>query len=86
MIAVDLDSVEVGVMVYSLARVPIGIVRIHMEMNGNYAAKPRRVLDNGKWKDRFTYRQSGLYRSTKDAGQVLIAESEAAGGDGGDEY
>jgi hypothetical protein len=74
MIEVNLDSVEPGTMVFNSARVPLGIVRVYRQMNGNGPHKEVRHLDNGKWSDRAAYRRSALYRriQTETAGRVFI--------------
>jgi hypothetical protein len=71
-IEIDIDEVPAGTMVYNAARMPLGIVRDSLAMNGNRPPIPERHLDNGKPGDRYGYRRSGMYRAAKDNGPVLV--------------
>lgn len=67
----DIDKAPLGVMLYDAQLLPLGIVRLCREMNGNGPSKERRVLDNGKPQDRFAYRRKILYRVAKERGPVF---------------
>lgn len=78
-IEVDIDDVADGTMVYDAAKAPLGVVRDYLSMNGNYAPKKVRHLDNGKPSDRFAYRRSGLYRRAMKYGPVYILARSVPG-------
>lgn len=72
MTATYIDEVPVGTMIYSAAGVLLGIIREHLMERGFREPIMQRVLDNGKWKDRYVYRRRLLYRYAKRQGMVFV--------------
>lgn len=70
---VKLDDVAVGEWVYDHTGAVIGQVGIHLEMNGNSAAKERRTIEAGS---KFAYKRMGLYHMWRKK-PVFIKEKKA---------
>ena len=70
---VKLDDVATGTMVYSMSRMPLGVVRGYQTTGGH----PQRHLDNGSRKDRFAYRRKILYsRVAGENGGIVLVKGE----------
>lgn len=74
LVAADIDAVPYGTFIYSMERVPLGVVVRYLQCNGNGPDTERRHLDNGKRKDRFADRRDIMYQMAKGAnmGSVLF--------------
>lgn len=70
--AIHIDEAPLGVIIYDLEEVPLGVIEIHLTMRGNRAASPGRVLNNGKPQDKFAYRREILYRHAKKRSNGLV--------------
>ena len=52
----DIDSLADGTLIYNASGVALGVVKNDFIMNGNYAPKPTRRLDIGRYRPRWKER------------------------------